>query len=55
MDPLRKYTLTRNMMQAIEKRDAAIIRAERDCTDALRQLLDQAMAVDLPTAEEPKP
>lgn len=54
MDPTKKFTMMRNVMKAVEARDEAVIKAERECVIQLRQLLDQALAADAPV-QEPQP
>ena len=52
MNPDRRAALLRNILQAVETRSEAILRAERDYSNTLRQLLDQALARD---TEAPAP
>jgi hypothetical protein len=55
VDPERKYTYSRNVLQAVETRAEAIIKAERDYSNTLRQIMEQAFALSptQPTEEKP--
>ena len=52
MDPERKYTYIRNVLQAVETRAEAIITAERAYSSTLRQLMEQAFALTPQPPEE---
>lgn len=44
MHPDRRSTLIRNVLQAVESRNTAVLKAEQDYSATLRQLLEQAMS-----------
>lgn len=52
MHPDRKATLIRNVLQAVESRNTAVLKAEQDYSATLRQLLEQAMS-PAPISEVP--
>lgn len=46
MNPDRRSTFLRNILQAVETRHEAVLKAERDYSSTLRQLMEQAIARD---------